>query len=562
MLFNTLLRAREAGVDNLENYIKYDMTQSPEVIKLNKSGIPFIQSLLKTTNFTKFVKILELNHIKFLQIMGAIYKFTYDTHFITKIVETDLKLQNLVMDKFRLYFSAPPSFTFLDLEKLIKESTGYWFIPWIITYTTSGRQNLVRHNLNYDSDYVREWIKSNAVPEYYSACDDVFLRNDVSLCQTGKRVDILKGNTYYKPIKNGIFENLMKKYGKEVVAGPSGSSVMTFQLLFNILKICKGTQDKVMLLLCIIGDYYPVHHSIPEILMIYPEEAGLSQKYDLSMEPLDYLSRVVGDLIPELNYSFGFNKADCDMDYFSSLDKFLDLVIKQRKYHPDLLKIRKSAVRDCKPLGMTDCKIDCFHPHPKTIQVILGRFDLISTCFTDCKGIYTSLNLDTWSIFRNDLFIRYIMTHHNGLDSIFPIRVILSTNPNNFISPYNSRQIKHLQLLLNEYFTEYTWNPKEFDTKNSKKKIKPNTENPLLRQDMKKFSKYMTRDLKDSLVAYPSSNVTARELCILSKLHFYLVKKDGKYLSFLLLSKYDIKYINEWYRKTGKDIDGELVEFN
>jgi hypothetical protein len=84
----------------------------------------------------------------------------------------------------------------------------------------------------------------------------------------------------------------MDKYKRNVIAGPSGSAVSTYQLLFNILKICTGNEDKVMLLLCLIGDYYPIHHSIEEILILYPDEAGL-EPYDLSTEPLSYIKSLV-----------------------------------------------------------------------------------------------------------------------------------------------------------------------------------------------------------------------------------------------------------------------------
>uniref|UniRef100_A0A6C0KSE3 Uncharacterized protein n=1 Tax=viral metagenome TaxID=1070528 RepID=A0A6C0KSE3_9ZZZZ len=562
MLWLIISKAKKAGITNIDDYIKSDIFVSGNVIILNKSGIPISTHLLDAKNYVQFLKILQLNHIKFLQIMGAIYKFTYDTKFITKIVAFDLDLQNLIVEKFRIYFAVPPDFNFDDLQELISKSKGDWFIPWLITYTTSSKQNLVRHNLNYDSDYVRAWIKSDTTPQYINACSDKLLESDIGLCTKDQKVQILKGNSHYQPVKDGIFENVMKKYGKEVIAGPSGSSVMTYQLVFNILKICKGTKDKIMLLLCIIGDYYPVHHSIPEILMIYPEEADLPH-YNLSMNAGDYLRELVGEYVPEIKFSMAFTKRECDDAYFDDLDTFLDQVIKESQYQPDLVQKTENGTRSCPPLSLNDCKADSFHPDSAKVQVLLGRFGLTTNCFTDCPGVYTALNIPIWSIFRNDLFIRYIASRNEKLDSIFPIRVILSNNQEFFIPPHNMRIVKHIQLLLNEYFTEYTWDQSDFESKNdiTEDKITPNIENKELAFDMSQYSKLMNDKIKKAIVAFPSSNIVSRELCMLRKLHFYMVLRHKKvYLPFILISHLSKYHILKWYSDNNKHLEGQLKE--
>lgn len=278
---------------NIKEYINYNKSDSEDRIILNKSGIPNLEGLLEAKTLEEFVDVLKTNGITFLQIMGSIYRFTYDNQFISMIVKNDPSLSEIILEKFKHYFAAPPSFTYTDLEELVKQSSGFWFIPWLITYTTTNNHNMVRHNLNSDADYVREWLK-NPVPKYYDACSDEFLVKDVKECTNsdGKRVDILMGSSYYKLPENGVYLNLMAKYKRNVIAGPSGSTVLTYQLLFNILKICTGNEDKVMLLLCLIGDYYPIHHSFEEILIVYPDEAGL-EAYDLSTEPLSYIKNLV-----------------------------------------------------------------------------------------------------------------------------------------------------------------------------------------------------------------------------------------------------------------------------
>jgi hypothetical protein len=561
MLWATISKALQVNMSfaDIESYLKSDIDVTGRNITVKKSGIDI--HLDKIHNFRQFFNFLQLAHVKFFQIMGALYKFTYDTKFITLIVRADVTLQQLILEKFRVYFAAPSSFTFEDLEDLIEKSKGEWFIPWLITYTTSSKQNLVRHNLNYDSDYVREWVRGGHGLQYVNACSNDLLKSDVSLCSTYDNVEMLKGNSYYKPVKDGIFENLMKKYGKEVIAGPSGSSIMTFQLVFNILKILTSEKDKIMLLLCLVGDYYPIHHSIPEILMLYPEEASLP-KYDLSMDPVEYIQKLAGTYIPELYYYVAFSKMDCDEDYFQNLELFLDTILKQSKYQPELVKVTGSGVRSCKPLSMEDCQRDIYHPDFDKIQIILGRFNLTSQCFTNCPNNYSILNIPIWSIFRNDLFLRFIASSKTSqLDSVFPIRIILSNNPDFFISPHNMRIVKHIQLLIQEYFTT-----KEFDAKNQQETFtdtQPKNYPQELEEDVTLFSPLLTAGMTKSITDYPSSNIISRELCLLRKLHFFMVLlKNKKFLPFILVSHMSNLQIYKWYAKRHKTFEGKLVEFS
>jgi hypothetical protein len=96
-----------------------------------------------------------------------------------------------------------------------------------------------------------------------------------------------------KPIYNGIWWNIMKKNNKQIFAGPSSSSILCYELLFNISNILDKTfVNKVKLLCLIIADYYPIHHSISEILQLYTEDAKLP-KYNLSMNDCNYLKKLI-----------------------------------------------------------------------------------------------------------------------------------------------------------------------------------------------------------------------------------------------------------------------------
>ena len=49
--------------------------------------------------------------------------------------------------------------------------------------------------------------------------------------------DIVRGDTYMDPVKNGIFWNAMKENHKDIVAGFSSSSVLGYNSIFNITHI-------------------------------------------------------------------------------------------------------------------------------------------------------------------------------------------------------------------------------------------------------------------------------------------------------------------------------------
>lgn len=81
----------------------------------------------------------------------------------------------------------------------------------------------------------------------------------------------------------------MKKYKKEIIAGPSSSSGLCFQFIFEISNIFTNTIKNKFILLClIICDYYPYFHSVSEILQIYSSDANLN-KYNLEINDVDYL---------------------------------------------------------------------------------------------------------------------------------------------------------------------------------------------------------------------------------------------------------------------------------
>ena len=247
--------------------------------------------ILKCANESELLAFNKKHNIKLLQITSAYYRFQMDRAIITYCVRTNSVLQVRVMKTFRELFHVPDSFKFADLESLVTRSEGFWFIPWLLFFAVSKVQSLMHRNLNEDVDYIRRWIRqlgSAANVELVSRSEIPCLRN-----QYNSDVNrIVSGNTFMKPTVNGIWWNLMKKYKKQIIAGPSSSSVIFYDVVFNITGILEPTRkNKVSALALVLADYYPVHHSISEILQLYTEDADLPT-YSLDMDDIEYLRRL------------------------------------------------------------------------------------------------------------------------------------------------------------------------------------------------------------------------------------------------------------------------------
>jgi hypothetical protein len=114
------------------------------------------------------------------------------------------------------------------------------------------------------------------------------------------KYDIIKGNTYMKPVHNGIFWNVMKEHNKEIIAGFSSSAVIFYNSVFNVTQILKPTKKNKVIILClIIIDYYQIHHSLSEILGFYSVESGFND-YKLDNNDLNYIKNKINKYYADL----------------------------------------------------------------------------------------------------------------------------------------------------------------------------------------------------------------------------------------------------------------------
>ena len=264
-------------------------------------------NLLEITDETEFLKYNEEQKISFSQLMGAIYKFTIDDELTALFLNKDEDLQKKFMKNVNAYFSIPSNLTYKEMEDTLtnSESNKKWFHLWVISLLGNDVKNLYHGNLINEENYIRKWDRNlefnrnNTVSSYKTIKPDDVLsckNNDITnmLTEKGKPIsNIMLGNSYTVPTKDSFWYKLMKKYNKEIIAGPSSSSVLTYQMIFTISKIIEDTpENKLLLLLCILTHYYQYSHSISEVLQQYCPEAQF-EEYNLGLNDIEYIKFLI-----------------------------------------------------------------------------------------------------------------------------------------------------------------------------------------------------------------------------------------------------------------------------
>ncbi len=237
-------------------------------------------------------------NIKLLQITSSMYKFQMENRIITYCIQHSPILKERVVKAFRKYFHTPTSFSFQEIEVLVKESNGFWFYPWLLFFMESSIQNLMHRNLNEDKDYIRTWKRTLEGPKNVKTMK---LKPGSCLKQqfNSSLKTVVTGNTYMQPTYNGIWWNLMQRYKKQILAGPSSSAVIFYQFFFSITKLIKPTREnKIKALGLLLADYYPIHHSMSEVLQLYTEDAALPT-YSMNTSDVEYLRSLFKE-VPEL----------------------------------------------------------------------------------------------------------------------------------------------------------------------------------------------------------------------------------------------------------------------
>ena len=241
-------------------------------------------------------------------------------------------------------------------------------------------------------------------------------------------------------------------------------------------------------------------------------------------------------------YQYDFQPVDCKRMYFKELFLLLNSI------NADKEKFKRIKPKQISKLNIKcentfkNCHTDEFFFENKK-QIILGRFFDTIGCFYKCKGHYFSMAMEPYSLFKNDVFIRYIIDKPNlyinnskkiQLEDVFPVRVILSTKHR--IPSYSDTKLKDI----NEYI---------YDTIKNKFAIS--------KDNLKHIHNLPDKSLLKHIITerFPINHIISRELCLLyyMKLYFYVVQNEDKSLKpFILVSKYNLKHIKLLYEKYNK----------
>ncbi len=262
--------------------------KSSDGITLLRPGLTKNQSM----NIVKWVKKgdresyeKELNDPKkFHKIMGSIYSFTerrneVNQQFIICMIDRNKKLKRTILNRIISLFSLPNSFTWEDLIKAVLNHPKNMdlFYSALIDMTncpkSTIRRNLSKPYIRSTSDQVHTVLKNNVL----NRCHKSVTRNS--------KAKIVTANSYYN-VEDTFFSNILKKYKRSSLAGPSGSILVTSDFVFKVLGMRNSAKNRMLLLGCAIADYIPFHHTLTEILISYSKELNLG--YTLDKDPIEF----------------------------------------------------------------------------------------------------------------------------------------------------------------------------------------------------------------------------------------------------------------------------------
>jgi hypothetical protein len=254
------------------------------------------EEILNITNLQDFITYNKSHNISLLQLMGALYKFPTDPQYIKAVIDNDPALQREFMTAIQQFFRVPLSMRYEEYSRIINDSYTHWFYPWVYTFLFNRKPNFIHQMKSADdSIYLRKVIeKTTSTKNYklytqpidYVRCKAENFNNYDNKSQ----LQLVEGKTYVTPRDNGVWYNTIRIFGKEMIAGPSGSTVFIYQNIFEISKVFdKNEYNEIMLLMSILADYTGFYHSTTEILQVYCSEAESIPAYYLDMNDVDYI---------------------------------------------------------------------------------------------------------------------------------------------------------------------------------------------------------------------------------------------------------------------------------
>jgi hypothetical protein len=261
------------------------------------------------------------------------------------------------------------------------------------------------------------------------------------------------------------------------------------------------------------------------------------------------LSKLINyNIFEEEDYKFIFDPRDCNKLYFDELEALMKII------NPSLEKYNRAKKEDvtnlmrkeniiCSYPKLKNCSKDEFFFEDKK-QILLGRYFDTVPCFYKCKKNYFIMSMEPYSLFKNDVLIRYMIdkpelfinnSKIHKLETIFPVRIIVSKK---FLIPsYASKKLDSIE--------EYT-----YDTMLNKYAVS--------KENQEIINSLPSDSILKKIITerFPINHIISREICILyhMKLYFYVVYKNSKLEPFILVSKYNMREIKKFYKLYNKDL--------
>jgi hypothetical protein len=262
--------------------------------------------IVTTGSLFDFYTFNKSNNISISQLMGIMFSYQYNNDIGKLIIKNDPDLSEKFVKTVCDYFSIPYGISFDELTTYIDESYGTRFYLWTMYHLYSDKRNLITRAL---SAVVPDYILEKEFSLKYDGSENINIFEPINVKDMNDPVNIscrrnafsnyadseylISGLAYKKPRQNGVWFNIMKSYNKQILSGPSGSCIFTFEFVFMISKILDDTfENKLMLLICILSDYYNYYHSISEVLQEYSDYATFD-RYDLSENDVDYINSLI-----------------------------------------------------------------------------------------------------------------------------------------------------------------------------------------------------------------------------------------------------------------------------
>lgn len=253
-----------------------------------------------------FYRFNKSNNISISQLIGISFSYQYNDKLGKQLIKNDPDLSAKFVETICDYFSIPYGISFDELTKYIDESYGTRFYLWSMYHLYNDKKNLITRTL---SAVVPDYIVEKTFSLKYDGTENINVFEPINVKDVNNPVNIscrrnafsnytdseylISGMAYKKPRQNGVWFNIMKSYNKQILAGPSGSCIFMFEFIFEISKILDDTfENKLMVLLCILSDYYNYYHSISEVLQEYCVYAKFD-RYDLSKNDVDYINSLI-----------------------------------------------------------------------------------------------------------------------------------------------------------------------------------------------------------------------------------------------------------------------------